>query len=126
VGSHDTPFNWSKNLADAPNGSSRGSNYIEANLTFDLIEKVRFSCFEAGKLNLLLHGGHQTVRNYEHLSYTDWKATLTQEFDWFSVFVTYVGTNAKYAYFDVPDNAFDPDRRDLGVQGVVFGVTKTF
>jgi len=126
INSDNTPFNWSTNIPDSSNGSSRGSNYIEANLTFDLIEKVCFGCLQAGKLNLLIHAGHQTVRHYEHLSYTDWKATLTQEFDWFNAFVTYVGTNARHAYFDVPDNAFHPKKRDLGAQGVVFGIIKTF
>lgn len=126
INSNNTPFNWNKNLADPPNGSSRGSNYIEASLTFDLIEKVHFGCYQAGKLNLLVLAGHQTVRNYKHLSYTDWRATLTQEFDWFNVFLTYVGTNARHAYFDVPDNAFQPKKRDLGAQGVIFGVIKTF
>lgn len=126
INSDHTPFNWSKDRADSPNGNSRGSTYIEANLTFDLIDKVCFRCFQTGKLSLLLHVGHQTVRHYEHLSYTDWRATLTQEFDWFNLFVTYVGTNAKHAYYNVPDNAFHPRKRDLGAQGVVVGAIRTF
>ncbi|CUI17988.1 hypothetical secreted protein [Candidatus Protochlamydia naegleriophila] len=126
--SDNPPFNWEKNRADRPNGSSKGSNYIEANATFDLYKKVcwpRF-CLKGGKLSLLLHVGHQTVRNYEHLSYTDWRATLTQEFDWFNAFISYVGTNARHAYFDVPDNAYDPDIRHLGAQSVVIGIIRTF
>lgn len=125
INSHNPPFNWSDNRPDHPNGNSRGSNNIEASLTFNLIEKVHFGCFEAGKLSLLLRIGHQTVRHYEHLSCTHWLATLTQEFDWFNVFISYVGTNARHAYFNVPDNAFHPKKRDLGAQGVVFGVIKT-
>lgn len=124
--SKNPPFNWEKNRPDRPNGSSRGSNNIEASLNFELMKKVCFSCLKAGKLSLLLVVGHQTVRNYEHLSCTHWRATLTQEFDWFNVFLSYVGTNARHAYFDVPDNAFDPDIRHLGVQGVVLGVIRTF
>lgn len=126
INSDDTPFNWNENLADSPNGSSRGSIYIEASATFVLIRKICFRCFQGGKLSLLLHAGHQTVRHYGHLSYTDWRATLTQEFDWFNLFVTYVGTNARHAYFDVPDNAFHPKRRHLGAQGAVVGIIKTF
>lgn len=125
----DNPsFNWEKNCADRPNGGSKGSNYIEANAIFDLYKKVcwpRF-CLKGGKLTLLLHVGHQTVRNYEHLSYTDWRATLTQEFDWFNAFISYVGTNGRHAFFDVPDNAYDPDIRHLGAQGVVIGIIRTF
>lgn len=124
--SDNPPFNWKKNLADKPNGSSRGSTYIETNVIFDLYKKVCWGDLKVGKLNLLLHVGHQTVRHYEHLSYTDWRATLTQEFDWFNVFVSYVGTNAKHTYFDVPDNAFHPSIRHLGAQGFIVGVIRTF
>lgn len=126
--SNNPPFNWKKNRADRLNGSSKGSNYIEANATFDLYNKIcwpRF-CLKGGKLTWLLHVGHQTVRNYEHLSCTDWRATLTQGFDWFTAFISYVGTNARHAYFDVPDNAFYADIRRLGAQGVVIGVIRTF
>lgn len=126
INSDNPPTNQVDGTTDRPNGSSRGSTYIEANLTYDLLKKVSFRCIEAGKLNVFLHVGHQTVRHYEHLSYTDWRATLTQEFDWFNVFLSYVGTNAKHDYYDVPDNAFHSKKRDLGAQSVVFGAIKTF
>ena len=124
--SNNSPTNQKDGITDRPNGSSRGSTYIEANLTFDLLKKVCFRCLEAGNLNLYLHIGHQTVRHYEHVSFTDWRATLTQQFDWFNVFVSYVGTNAKHDYYDVPDNAFHLKNCHLGAQGVVFGVIRTF
>lgn len=126
IDSDNPPFNWKRNRSDHRNKSSRGSNDIEVSINWDLIKKVHFGCHEAGKLSLLLQVGHQTVRHYEHLSCTHWQATLTQEFDWLSVFITYVGTNANHDYFDVPDNAYDPDKRELGAQGVVVGVIKTF
>lgn len=126
INSNNPPTNQEDGTVDRPNGSSRGSTYIEANLTFDLLKKVCFRCIEAGKLNVYLHVGHQTVRHYEHLSYTDWRVTLTQEFDWFNVFISYVGTNAKHDYYDISDNAFHPKKRHLGAQSVVFGLIKTF
>lgn len=128
INADNTPFNWDQNLADPANRSSKGSNYLEANASLDIFEKVYYWwwCIEGQKLNLLLHAGHQTVRHYGHLSYADWKVTLTQEFDWFNPFITYVGTNAKHAYYDVPDNALPPARRNLGAHSVLFGVTKTF
>lgn len=126
INSNNTSFNWNTNLYDPPNGNSRGSNYIEANLTFDIFEKVYFGCYEAGKLSFLVHAGHQVIRHYENLSYTDWKAALIQEFDWFNVFIVYVGTNAKHAYYDVSDNAFNPKKRGVGTQGVVLGTIRTF
>lgn len=126
ITSDNPPFNWHDNILDEPNGSSKGSSYIEANLTYDIKEKIHFRCLELGKLSLLLHVGYQNVRHYHHLSYTDWKVTVTQELPWFNIFVSYVGTNAKHDYFDVPDNAFHPDDRHLGAQGVVIGVIRTF
>lgn len=124
--SDNPPFNWEKRHFSRPNGSSVGSNYIEANCLFELWEKVCFHCVQGGKLSLLLHVGHLTVRHYEQESYTDWRATLMQEFEWLNVFVSYVGTNAKHAYFDVPDHAFHPKKRHLGAQGFVVGVIRTF
>lgn len=127
IDSDNTPFNWDTNISDNPNGSSRGSINIEISANFDLYEKTfYYPCIEAGKLNLFVLIGHQNVHHYNHLSCTHWRITLTQEFAWFNIFATYVGTNANHAYFDVPDNAFDPRRRHLGAQGVVVGITKTF
>jgi hypothetical protein len=124
--SDNPPLNWEKHRSDRPNGSSRYSTYIEANSTFELWEKFCWRCLHGGKLTLLLHVGHVTVRNYGHLSYTDWRATLTQEFDWFNVFLSYVGTNARHAYYDIPDNSYHPKKYALGAQGVVMGVIRSF
>jgi uncharacterized protein (TIGR02001 family) len=126
VNSDNPPFNWEKHRYDHSNGSSRFSTYIEANATFELREKFCWRCLHGGKLTLLLHVGHVTVRHYEQESYTDWRATLTQEFDWFNVFLSYVGTNARHAYFDIPDNEYHPKKYSLGAQGVVVGVIRSF
>lgn len=126
--SNNPPFNWETDRADRKNGSSRGSNYIELNAAFDLYEKMCWSLvnLNVGKLNLVLHAGSLTVRNYKHYSYTDWRFTLTQELEWFNLFFSYVGTNAKKAYFNVPDNAFHSKKIHLGAQGFVCGVMRTF
>lgn len=123
---NNPPFNWSDNLSDLPNGNSQGSSYLECNITYDLWDKGCFCCSSIGKLNLFLHVGRQVVRHYGSLNYTDWRATLTQEFPWFNVFVTYVGTNANHDYYDVPDNAFNPKVYSLGAQGFVIGVIRLF
>jgi len=126
VNSDDPPFNWDKDRHVRPNGSSRGTIYMDASVNFDLFEKLHFRCFEVGKLNLLLLVGHLNVRNYSQLNYTNWRATLTQEFAWVDVFLSYEGTNARHAFYSIPDSAFHPRRHALGAQGVVVGVTKTF
>lgn len=115
VSSRDPAFNWERNLPDPANGSSRGSIYMEASLTFELCKK----------LTLLLHAGREHVRHYHHLSYTDWRVTLTREFDWFSAFMTYVGTDANPDYYDVPNHSFHPKTHSLGAQGFVFGISKS-
>lgn len=126
INSDNPPFNWEKNRADRPNGHSYGSNNIEASFSFDISKKMCWGRLTGGKFNLLLVVGHQTVRHYEHLSCTHWRVTLTQEFDWFNAFISYVGTNARHAYFNVPDNGFHESSRHLGAQGVVVGVIRTF
>ena len=125
----DSPsFNWKTHREDKPNGSSRGSTYIEAHAIFDLYQHLSlpYLCLKGGKLSLALNIGHQTVRNYEHYSYTDWRAALNQEFEWFNLFVSYVGSNAKRAYFTVPDNSYHRNKIYLGGQSVIVGVIRGF
>ncbi|WP_068469490.1 TorF family putative porin [Candidatus Protochlamydia phocaeensis] len=117
VNSDNPPTNWDKNRPIRPNGHSYGSLYIEASWTHPLYPKW----------TLLLHAGYQTVTNYWQLNYADWLATLTREFDWLNIFVTYVGTNGRPAFYDVPDHRHGhPHRVSIGDQGVVFGVNKKF
>lgn len=122
----DPPFDWKRNRFDHPNGSSVGSSYIEANITYDIWEKMKYNFIEGGKLTLTLHVGHVTVRNYSQIDYTEWRISLMQEFPWVNLFVSYVGTNAPERYFVVPDNAHHPHKHNLGAQGVVAGATKSF
>lgn len=49
-----------------PQGSSRGSHYLEANLTMPLRHGVSFN----------LHAGRQLIRHYDVLNYTDWRVGL--------------------------------------------------
>ncbi|MFA6915342.1 MAG: TorF family putative porin [Parachlamydiales bacterium] len=110
-----TPFNWHDGDADAPNGNSKGSNYIEANCNFEICPTW----------STQLHIGRQTIRNYHHMNYVDWRATISKEFDWFTLFCYYVGTNANHNYYNVPDNEFNEKVRSLTAQGFVFGITRT-
>lgn len=120
--SKNPPFNWDKMEYVKPNGSSRGTRYVEGNLNIPLPV-----CFVKGKKTFLfLHIGRLDIRHYPQVSYTDWRVTLTQEFAWFNLFVTYVGTNARHSFYDVPDHGFHPHRYALGAQGFVGGITRTF
>lgn len=126
VNQNNTPYNWSKKRADRSHGDSRGSHYIEANVNFDLIENVGLGWLEAKKLSLQGHYGHQAVRHYKHLSYDDWRVTLTQEFKWLTGFISYVGTNARHSYYDIKDNSAHGSKRHLGRQAIVVGISKSF
>ena len=72
------------------NGHSRGSGYTELNFT----SKLPFA-----DLNLLLHVGRQTVRNYSQANYTDWLVGVNKDFSvagstgW-NAGVNYTTTNA--------------------------------
>lgn len=126
VNSDNPPFNWRKNCVERRSGSSRYSTYIEANAAFDLWQKLSWRCLRAGKLKLLFHLGHVTVRNNEDLSYTDWRVTLTQEFEWLNIFLSYLGTDAKKAYYDIPDHSYRPRKRSIGGQEILVGASRSF
>lgn len=116
VNSVSPPFNWEKNRFACPNGHSFGSSYIEANYQHSLYAKLKAS----------LHVGYQTVTNYSELDYLDWQAAVTYEFEGFELSLFYIDTNAKHAYYDVPDNAFKPKIRKLGGATLVAGISRNF
>src|SRR5213075_1965768 len=51
-------------------GSTKGSGYLDLGAAFDVVLGV----------NLTLHYGYQSVRNYPDLSYADYKVGLTRQF----------------------------------------------
>ena len=53
----------------APNGSSRGSGYLESTLTFDLGEGYALG----------VHAGRQQVRNYQNLSFSEYRISLDKD-----------------------------------------------
>lgn len=56
----------SPNYGTPARGSSRGSHYTEANVTLPVSERI----------SLGLHLGHEVIRNYDRLNYTDWRVGL--------------------------------------------------
>ncbi len=116
VNSSNPPLNRETHRFDRPNGHSYGSPYIEINYEHPVYPKWKV----AG------HIGYQGVVNYSHLSYIDWLLSVTREFEWFEVVLTYVQTNAQKDYYNIPDHAFHPHRVSLGGPGVVIAVDRTF
>jgi len=93
--------------------NSKNSAYYDAGANFDV----------GAGVTLGLHVGHQTVENFSFASYTDWKAGVTKTFDQIggvTLGLAFVGTNAK-------DGAYvSPSGKNLGRNGVVFSLAKTF
>ena len=114
--SHNPPTNWNKGRVIRPNGDSWGSIYVEANYSFSPWHKW----------TIALHAGYQAVSNYSQLNYMDWLAEIAYAFDWFELSLSYVQTNAKHAFYDVPNAAYKPKRRNLGGPTVVLGILKSF
>lgn len=114
--SSNPPMNWNKRRPVRPNGHSFGSPYLEANLEWPFYTKWRAN----------FHLGYQGVVNYPQLSYIDWSASLTRTFDWFDISLSYVQTNARKAFYNVPDHAYHPKRIFLGGPTAVAGITHNF
>lgn len=77
------------------NGSSRGSGYTELNVNYKL---------PVYDVNLALHVGRQTVRNYSQANYTDWLIGVNKDFSlagstgW-NAGLNYTSTNASDSWY---------------------------
>lgn len=93
---------------------SAGSAYLDLNYSLEI----------APKTTLGLHLGHQKVRHYDALDYTDYRIGVT--YDWSGVMLgaAVVGTNADKALY-VASNAAGTTRQ-VGSTGLVLSVSKSF
>lgn len=106
------------NCFGATPGSSKGSSYLDLGANFEV----------ADKLVLGLHAGHATVQNYGLLDYTDYKVSLSKEFQGFNVGIAAIGTDAKRDVYrtttgttTAPTGTYDTSASTL-----VLSVSKTF
>lgn len=107
------PFNFITGVADAANGNSKGSGYLELNASYEL----------ADKLTLVGHIGHQKVKHYSNLNYTDYKIGITKEFNGFVFGLAYIDTDAKNEYFKLTANG---ETEELSKGTAVLSVSKSF
>jgi uncharacterized protein (TIGR02001 family) len=114
--SDNPPINWDKKRTLRPNGHSYFSPYLEANYAWTINTKWSASC----------HIAYQGMTNYPDLGYIDWNVVVTRKFDWFTLSLAYIQTNAKKAFYNVPDNAFKPHRKWLAGPTAVLSVYHTF
>jgi uncharacterized protein (TIGR02001 family) len=106
------------NCFGAAPGSSKGSSYLDLNANFEVSDK----------LVLGLHAGHATVQNYSLLDYSDYKVSLSKEFQGFNLGIAAVGTDAKRNVYrtttgttTAPTGTYDTSAPTL-----VLSVSKTF
>lgn len=98
-----------------PQGSSKGTAYLDLNYNFDLGQG----------LILGTHLGYLKVRNYGDLSYADAKLSLAKEMLGLNWTLAVVGTNAKSEFYQA-GNAAGLDAKKLGKTGLVLSAGKTF
>lgn len=94
---------------------SSGSFYIDLGYTYPI----------ARTTNLVLHVGHQAVKNFDRLDYTDWRIGATTEALSLTWGLAYVDNNAKDAAYTVL-NASDGAAKVVSKGTVVLSIGRTF
>lgn len=87
VGGGFEPVMWATGTTTADNGGdldSKGSGYLEANYTMGIAEGS----------SITAHAGHQKIKNFSKLSYTDFKLAVNKTYAGFNVGLAYTRTNA--------------------------------
>lgn len=107
-------FGTNSGTGYAPNGNSKGSGYLDLNFNYEIVPKT----------TLTLHAGHQTVRHYGRLNYSDYKVGVARDFGFATVGLAVVGTDADKALYTVGDNT--GRTRDIGSTTAVLSIGKTF
>ena len=106
------------NCFSANPGDSKGSGYLDLTYNLDL----------GDKLTLALHLGHQSIKNYGKLSYTDYKIGLTKEYRGFLLGAAVVATNANTELWRAMNGAQANGGKFIDPRGatLVLSLGKTF
>lgn len=98
---------------------SRGSGYLEANYSYEVADKLVVSG----------HVGHQKIKNFDLLSYTDYKLGVTKDISGFVFGAAYTKTNASdnnlYDATTLP-TAPNQQKKDLRGGILAVSVSRTF
>ncbi|HEY8605702.1 MAG TPA: TorF family putative porin [Noviherbaspirillum sp.] len=93
---------------------ARGSDYIELNANFEIMEKTVLG----------LHVGHQKFKRSGDFNYTDYKVGVTHDLGFASVGLAYVTTNADSASYTYTNGG--GKSKDVSNGTVVLSLSKTF
>lgn len=107
---------WTHRTTSAllPNrGGSSGTGYLDLTLAVPVNEK----------LTVNVHAGRVKVRNYDELSYNDYKLGITYDAGGWLLGANYVGTNARKEWYYT---AGSKGNKDIGNGALVLSVGKTF
>ncbi len=100
--------------ANSTTADSKGSGYLEANYSYEFSEKLVVSA----------HVGHQKIKNFDLLSYTDYKIGVTKGVDGFVLGAAYTTTNATdNSLYDVSNTV---DKKNLRGGILAVSVTHSF
>jgi uncharacterized protein (TIGR02001 family) len=104
------------NCFTAEPGNSKGSGYFDLSANFPIAEK----------LTLNTHVGHQSVKNYSKLAYTDWKLGVTYDLSGWALGAAVIGTNAKKGFWYACKTSDANSCKKIGENTLVLSVSKTF
>lgn len=96
-------------------GDSKGSGYLDLSANIPLMDKLTFNA----------HVGHQSVKHYNKMAYTDWKAGLTYDLTGWQVGAAIVGTNARDEVYTTCDTTGGHCKK-TGTNTLVLSVGKSF
>jgi len=113
-----TPVVATTTCAGTNNGGSKGSSYLDLGATFEI----------GAGVNLGLHYGKATVKNYSIMNYSDYKIALSKDWVGFTWSAAYIDSNAKAdVYRTAKINGGGADSiYDTSKSAVVLSVAKTF
>lgn len=98
-------------------GSTKGSGYLDLAASFNVVVGI----------NLGLHYGYQSVKNYPELSYSDFKLGLSRQFGAFTLGAAAVGTNAETRFYRyTPTTPGSQETADVAGTTIVLSASKAF
>jgi uncharacterized protein (TIGR02001 family) len=99
--------------ADFVGADSKGSQYVEVNYSLEV----------ADKLTVLAHAGHQKIKNFSLLSYSDYKLGITKDVGGYVFGAAYTNTNVTDNTLYNATNVFNDQKKKLSDGRLVFSLT---
>ena len=97
-------------------GNSKGSGYLDLSASYEI----------ADKLTLGVHVGHQTVKSYGKLDYTDYKIGLTKDLSGWQLGAAVIGTNAKKGWYTISEAGSPGNYQVMSKTALVLSLGKNF